>query len=109
MHVPKKLAAALAACAVLAAAAPVAANAATAPMLPTGDPNANLCLSGVADPGPFGPKGPYGPNGPYGANGPLHGQANPIGDAATCGGLLTYVLRGGTLQTFVGASLPAGH
>jgi hypothetical protein len=68
-------------------------------------PNPNLCLSGIVDPGPFGPLGPYGPSGPYGANGPLHGQPNPIGNAATCGGLFTYILRGGNPASFVQNSI----
>jgi hypothetical protein len=73
-------------------------------------PNPNLCLSGVVDPGPFGPLGPYGPMGPYGKNGPLNGQTNPIGNAATCGGLFTYILRGGTLTSFVQGNLASvGH
>jgi hypothetical protein len=61
----------------------------------------NICLSGFADPGPFGPNGPYGQFGPYGPGGPLAGRPNPIGNAAQCGGLLTFVLRGGTLDSFV--------
>jgi hypothetical protein len=111
MHVPKRIAAALAVSATLAAALPAAAGAATPslPGLPGGGSRADICLSGIPDLGPFGPMGPYGPSGPYGANGPLHGQANPIGNAATCGGLLTYVLRGGTLQSFVQGSLPGPH
>lgn len=102
---PRKTLAAATAVGVLAVAAPMSASAAV-PTLPNPlTPNPNLCLSGVVDPGPFGPMGPYGPQGPYGANGPLHGQANPIGNAATCGGLLTYVLRGGTLSSFVQNSI----
>jgi hypothetical protein len=89
----------------LAVAAPAGASAA-APSFPNplAKDNSNLCLHGVVDPGPFGPLGPYGPSGPYGANGPLHGQTNPLGDAATCGGLLTYILRGGNLTSFVKAN-----
>jgi hypothetical protein len=106
MHAPKRLAATIAVAAALAGIAPAAASAATTPTLPQipnlNDPN--LCLKGVTDLGPFGPMGPYGPSGPYGPNGPLAGQPNPIGNAATCGGLITYVLRGGTLQGFVQAS-----
>jgi hypothetical protein len=101
----RKTLAAATAVGVLAVAAPMSASAAV-PTLPNPlAPNPNLCLSGVVDPGPVGPRGPYGPQGPYGANGPLHGQANPIGNAATCGGLLTYVLRGGTLSSFVQNSI----
>jgi hypothetical protein len=50
--------------------------------------------------------GPYGAYGPYGPNGPLHNQPNPIGNAASCGGLFTFILRGGTLDSFVQGSLP---
>ena len=104
----KRVAAALAAAAILAAAVPAAASAAT-PLFPSTGSKATFCLRGVADVGPFGPLGPYGPSGPYGPNGPLHDQPNPIGDAATCGGLLTYVLRGGTLASFVHASVVPGQ
>jgi hypothetical protein len=82
----------------------------TLPSLPgvTGS-GPTLCLQGISafDMGPFGPMGPYGPSGPYGPNGPLHSQPNPIGNAATCGGLITYVLRGGNLVSFVQASTGA--
>jgi hypothetical protein len=106
MHAPKRLAATIAVAAALAGVAPAAAGAASAPSLPSFGPNPNLCLKGVTDLGPFGPLGPYGPSGPYGKNGPLNGQPNPIGNSATCGGLLTYILRGGTLQSFIQASNP---
>jgi hypothetical protein len=80
--------------AALAVAGPVAAASAAGPVtFPSlGAPDPNQCLQGLStfDPGPFGPLGPYGPSGPYGANGPLHGQPNPLGNAATCGGSLTY-------------------
>jgi hypothetical protein len=111
MHAPKRIAAAVAVTAALAGAVPAAAGAAppTLPALPGTGSNANLCLSGVTDPGPFGPMGPYGAYGPYGPDGPLHGQPNPIGDAASCGGLFTYILRGGTIDSFVHASLPAAR
>jgi hypothetical protein len=90
----------------LAVAAPVATAAAAFPsILPPRQPAADICLSGVVDPGPFGPSGPYGPGGPYGANGPLAGRPNPIGNAATCGGLLTYALRGGTISSYVNANI----
>jgi hypothetical protein len=104
MHAPKRLVATVAVAAALAGIAPAAAGAATPtlPQFPSADPN--LCLKGVTDLGPFGPYGPYGPSGPYGPNGPMAGQPNPIGNAATCGGLITYVLRGGTLQGFIQAS-----
>jgi hypothetical protein len=103
----KRVAAALAAVAVLAAAVPAAASA-TTPTLPGTGSQSSICFHGVLDLGPFGPLGPYGPSGPYGANGPLHGQPNPIGDAATCGGLLTYIMRGGTLDAFIHASVLPG-
>jgi hypothetical protein len=103
----RKSLAAATAVGVLAVAAPVTANAAvpTATLPNPLKPNPNLCLSGVVDPGPFGPSGPYGPMGPYGKDGPLHNSPNPIGNAATCGGLITYVLRGGNLNSFVQSSL----
>jgi hypothetical protein len=116
MSLRKRLTTMAAAAAVVAVVAPVASAGAAVrlppPFIQSQDP-ANICLSGVVDPGPFGPMGPYGPSGPYGPNGPLHGQANPIGNAATCGGLLTYILRGGTLSSFVQANIasagvPAG-
>jgi hypothetical protein len=114
---PRKTLAAATAVGILAVAAPLSASAAVptvslpTPTVPTVSlpnplaPNPNLCLSGVVDPGPFGPSGPYGPQGPYGPNGPLAGQPNPIGNAATCGGLMTYILRGGTLSSFVQNSI----
>jgi hypothetical protein len=107
MSLRKRLPAVAAITSVLAIAAPVASAGAALPSLPSMQPAnpADICFSGVADPGPFGPSGPYGPDGPYGADGPLHGAANPIGNAATCGGLLTYALRGGTLTGFVNANL----
>jgi hypothetical protein len=113
MSLRKRLPAVAAITSVLALAAPVATAGAALPSLPSLQPNPNLCLSGVVDPGPFGPSGPYGASGPYGPDGPLHGAANPIGNAATCGGLLTFALRGGTVSSFVNANLasvgiPAG-
>jgi hypothetical protein len=113
MRGPKRFATAAAVLCALAIAGPTAVASAAIPMpagvptpaLPSMAPDPNLCLSGVVDPGPFGPMGPYGPRGPYGPDGPLHNAANPIGNAATCGGLLTYVLRGGTLDSFVNANL----
>jgi hypothetical protein len=104
----KRLSALTAVAAACAMAAPMAANAAvpSLPGFPTAAaPNSQICLKGIVDLGPFGPMGPYGPHGPYGPNGPLAGQPNPIGDAATCGGLLTYILRGGTLTSFVDGNL----
>lgn len=112
MSLRKRVSALAAMAAALAVAGPVAAAGAqgpvTLPNLPgvTGS-GANLCIHGVGafDLGPFGPMGPYGPSGPYGANGPLHNQPNPLGNAATCGGLLTYFLRGGDFTSFLNASI----
>ena len=70
------------------------------PFLTTQD-NSDICLPGFVDMGPLGPMGPYGPLGPYGKFGPLAGQPNPIGNVAECGGLIAFVLRGGTLSSFV--------
>jgi hypothetical protein len=90
-----------------------AAGAATAPglALPTPaaptNPYANVCLSGIVDPGPLGPNGPYGANGPWGPNGPMHGSPNPLGNVAGCGGGLAFILRGGTLASFVQANVAA--
>jgi hypothetical protein len=105
MHAPRRLAAVLAATAALTAATPAVAGAA----IPTFTPpdNSNLCLKGVIDLGPLGPMGPYGPNGPWGPNGPMHGQRNPLGNVAECGGFLTFILRGGTLESFVQANTQA--
>jgi hypothetical protein len=105
MHAPKRLAATLVAAAALAAAAPAGASAAPIPSFTPPD-NSNLCIKGFTDPGPLGPSGPYGPDGPWGANGPLHGQANPLGNVAECGGALTFILRGGTIDSFVQANIP---
>jgi hypothetical protein len=102
MNSPKRLAAILAAGATIAAVAPAAANA--APPGAITDPS-KVCFQGVPDFGPFGPYGPYGAYGPYGKDGPLHGQPNPLGDAANCGGLLTYIIRGGTLTSFIQANV----
>lgn len=113
MSLRKRASAAAAVIAALAVAAPIgAAQAADPPGIPSLSipnlaPDPNLCLPGIVDLGPFGPLGPYGPMGPYGPNGSLHGQPNPIGNAATCGGLIVYILRGGTLASFVNASIPA--
>jgi hypothetical protein len=102
----RKNLAAVTAVGALAVAAPVAANAAVPSILPNPlGGNANVCLHGVVDMGPLGPYGPYGPSGPYGANGPLHGQPNPIGDAATCGGTAAFILRGGDLTSFINGNL----
>jgi hypothetical protein len=110
MHRPKRLAAGIAAAATLAAVVPATGSAAITPVFPTGQNNSQICLSGVYDPGPFGPMGPYGPLGPYGKDGPLNGQPNPLGDVASCGGLFTYILRGGNVSSFVQANLhPGGH
>jgi hypothetical protein len=104
MHAPRRLAAVLAATAALTAAAPAVADAAPAFTLPN---NSNICLKGVVDLGPLGPMGPYGPNGPWGPNGPYHGQQNPLGNVAECGGFITFILRGGTIASFVQANQQA--
>jgi hypothetical protein len=111
MSLTKRLSAATAAIAALAIAVPVATASAAPGDLPAPfAPNPNLCLSGLSafDLGPFGPMGPYGPSGPYGPNGPLAGRPNPIGNAAQCGGLFIYFLRGGTLSSFVQANVASG-
>ena len=106
MSLRKRFPVVAAATAMLATAAPVAtASAALPSILPARQPPADLCLSGVVDPGPFGPSGPYGADGPYGPDGPLAGATNPVGNVAQCGGLLTYALRGGTVSSFVNANL----
>jgi hypothetical protein len=104
MSLRNRVSAVTALIAAVAVAVPAAAPAApiTFPQL---GPNPNLCLHGVVDPGPCGPARPYGPAGPYGSKGPLNGRPNPIGNAATCGGLLTFILRGGTLNSFVDGNL----
>jgi hypothetical protein len=109
MSLRKRATAASAVIAALAFAAPIGDATAVVPVVPSTVPspvavNQNVCLPGIIDPGPYGPLGPYGPSGPYGVDGPLHGQPNPIGNAATCGGLFTYVLRGGNLTSFVNGS-----
>jgi hypothetical protein len=110
MSLRTRLSAVTAAVVALAVAAPVATAGAAPgvgpptalPQLGFGMPDtSNICLSGFVDLGPFGPYGPYGQFGPYGPNGPLAGRPNPIGNAAECGGLITFILRGGTLASFV--------
>jgi len=119
MYAPKRLAVTLAAAATLAVAVPAGASAAipgapsfapnaAIPGAPSFAPDPNLCLNGVVDPGPLGPSGPYGPDGPYGPNGPLHGTPNPMGNLASCGGALTFFLRGGTIDSFVQANVHPG-
>jgi hypothetical protein len=108
MTLTKRLAAAAAVAGALAVAGPVAG--ASAAGAPGTNPFANVCLHGVTDPGPLGPMGPYGPQGPYGPNGPMKNSPNPLGNVATCGGGLTYILRGGSLTSFVNANLASvGH
>jgi hypothetical protein len=106
MSLLKRLPAVAAATTMLAIAAPVAtAGAALPSILPPRQPAADICFSGFVDPGPFGPSGPYGADGPYGPDGPLAGRPNPLGNTAECGGLLTFVLRGGTISSYVNANL----
>ena len=107
MTLSKRLAAGVAVAGVLSVVGPVAgASAATLPAIqPPSNPSANVCLHGVVDPGPLGPHGPYGPDGPYGPSGPLHNQQNPLGNVATCGGAITYLLRGGNPVSFVQSNL----
>ena len=107
-----RLAAATATVAALAVAAPIATADPIPPAIPPAAPlqsalapNPNLCLSGFVDYGPLGPYGPYGASGPYGPHGPLAGHPNPIGNAAQCGGWMAYVLRGGTIGSFVQANI----
>jgi hypothetical protein len=108
MHAPRRLAAVLAATAAITAAAPAAAGAATPAFTPPDF--SHVCLKGVIDLGPLGPMGPYGPNGPWGPHGPYYGQPNPLGNVAECGGFITYIIRGGTLGSFVQANTQAfGH
>ena len=97
----KRLIATLVVAAAVGGAAPAVASAQSVPTL--GDPN--LCLQGVPDYGPLGQFGPYGQYGPYGPNGPMHNQTNPMGNVASCGGTLAFILRGGTLQSFIQANL----
>lgn len=106
MSLRRRLSAGTAVVAALAVAVPMAA-AGTASAAPIGliGSNPNLCLHGVVDPGPFGPSGPYGATGPYGPNGPLHNSPNPLGNVAQCGGGLTWLLRGGTVSSYVNANL----
>ena len=104
MSLRSRLTAITAAAAVLAIAPVATAAAVPGPLtLPGSSPDA--CLSGLTDPGPFGPSGPYGPGGPWGANGPLNGHPNPLGNTAECGGLIAFVLRGGTVSSYVNANL----
>jgi hypothetical protein len=114
MFIPKRLAALMAAVGVLAAGAPVA-GAAPGPKVGSPYPSpatfgydsANACLTGMYDPGPLGPSGPYGANGPWGPNGPMHASPNPLGNVAGCGGAAAFLLRGGTIASFVGANIAA--
>lgn len=102
MHRPTRIATLVGVAVTLTAAAPAAAAAASTSAPRSSD---QVCLSGFLDLGPFGPYGPYGASGPYGPNGPLHDRPNPIGDAAQCGGLITFILRGGTLDSFIQANI----
>jgi hypothetical protein len=93
MHTPRRVAATLAAVAALSAAAPAVAGAQSTAAPP---PASQLCFPALSmlDLGPLGPLGPYGPMGPWGPHGPFHGQPNPLGNAATCGGLWVLIARG---------------
>ena len=108
MHAPKRLLAATVATVAMIGGHSAVAHAATIPGLPT-DASGAVCLPNAVDPGPLGPMGPYGQYGPWGPNGPLAGQANPLGDIAKCGGLGAFILRGGTLDSFVQANLDAAR
>jgi hypothetical protein len=111
MFIAKRLTAVAAVIGVVAVGAPVAAASAAGPLAglgqltPGGGNSADVCLNGVVDPGPLGPSGPYGADGPWGANGPLHSSPNPLGNVAGCGGGLAFVLRGGTVASYVQANL----
>ena len=107
MHASKRLTATLAVAAALTAAAPAAANAAAGPVPANFDPPANVCLHDVGDMSALGPYGPYGPSGPWGKDGPMNGKPNPLGDVANCGGMITYIVRGGTLDGFIQANIGA--
>jgi hypothetical protein len=110
----KRLTAVAAVIGVAAVGAPVAGASAAGPLPGLGQPlvapgnsSADVCLSNVVDPGPFGPSGPYGADGPWGPNGPMHGSANPLGNVTGCGGALAFLLRGGTVASYVQANLAA--
>jgi hypothetical protein len=111
MFIAKRLTAVAAVIGIVAVGAPVAGASAAGPLAglgqltPGGANPADVCLSGVTDPGPLGPSGPYGADGPWGANGPMHGSANPMGNVAGCGGGLAFLLRGGTVASYVQANL----
>jgi hypothetical protein len=109
MLIRSRLRATAAVVAVLGLSAPIVAaapaSAAIGPLNALPVPGPDACLSGVVDPGPFGPSGPYGVDGPYGPNGPLHGSPNPLGNVPSCGGALAFLLRGGTVSSFVNANL----
>jgi hypothetical protein len=113
MFIAKRLSAVAAVIGVMAVGAPIAGASAAGPLAglgqsvfsPGGTNSADVCLNGVVDPGPLGPSGPYGAEGPWGANGPMHGSPNPLGNVASCGGGLAYLLRGGTVASYVQANL----
>jgi hypothetical protein len=115
MFIAKRLTAVAAVLGVVAVGAPVAGASAAGPLglaglsqpafTPIGTNSANTCLNGVTDPGPLGPSGPYGADGPWGPNGPMYGSPNPLGNVAGCGGSLAYMLRGGTVASYVQANL----
>jgi hypothetical protein len=113
MFIAKRLTAVAAVLGVMAVGAPIAGASAAGPLAglgqsafsPAGTNSADVCLSGVTDPGPLGASGPYGADGPWGPNGPMHDSANPLGNVAGCGGALAFVLRGGTVASYVQANL----
>jgi hypothetical protein len=113
MFIAKRLTAVAAVIGVVAVGAPVAGASAAGPLsglgqsvlTPGSTDSANVCLNGVTDPGPLGPSGPYGADGPWGANGPMNGSPNPLGNVAGCGGALAFMLRGGTVASYVQANL----
>ena len=100
MSLRTRLAGVVAAIAAILAIAPVATAGAAPPLGSIGG-----SCPGIVDPGPLGPSGPYGAGGPWGPAGPMHGQPNPLGDTAQCGGFAGFIMNGGTVSSFVNANL----